>query len=190
MSLTDGALIGANISNTRSNDHDYYATEPIAVEKLIAVETFRPQIWECCSGENHIVNVLRNAGYTVRASDIVQRTPETELFDFLTAPLFSKWQGDIITNPPFSHAEQIIRAALDVLPDNHRAAFLLPIRYVEGQQRAKLFADFPPQKLYVFSKRITCAKNGDFKAQAHGAVAYAWFIFKKAFAGETTLHWL
>jgi len=183
--------IGADFGN-RSTDYDYYATPPVAVHKLLDREVFNSPIWEPCSGENHIVNVLKLRGYQkVRASDIVKRTPDTELLDFTLAPMLAeKWQGDIITNPPYNIAEQIIRTALDIIPDGNRAAFLLPVRYLEGQARAKLFDEFPPQKLYVFSKRITCAINGDFANTGNGALSYAWFIWCKGFKETPTLHWL
>lgn len=83
----------------RQND-DYYATEPAAAEWLIKLEEFNGEpIWECASGENHLADVFKGYGFTVRTSDIVKRTPKTEVLDFLTCE--NKWDGHIITNPPY-----------------------------------------------------------------------------------------
>lgn len=82
----------------RQND-DYYATEPAAAEWLMKLEEFNGEpIWECASGENHLADVFKEYGFTVRTSDIVKRTPKTEVLDFLTCE--NKWDGHIITNPP------------------------------------------------------------------------------------------
>jgi len=44
---------------------DYYATDPQAVEMLLALETFAPVIWEPACGEGHISNVLAAMGLAV-----------------------------------------------------------------------------------------------------------------------------
>ena len=79
-------------------EHDFYATDPIAAKLLLNVEKFDKNIWECASGENHLADVFKEYGYNVRTSDIVKRTPTTEVRDFLRTR--KKWHGDIITNPP------------------------------------------------------------------------------------------
>ena len=51
--------------NVAREEHDYYATEPYAIELLLEEETFDDNIWECASGEGHISKVLEGNGYTV-----------------------------------------------------------------------------------------------------------------------------
>ena len=53
------------ISNQERETHDYYATDPKAVELLLNLETFNKNIWECACGEGHISNVLKANGYNV-----------------------------------------------------------------------------------------------------------------------------
>ena len=62
--------------------------------------------------------------------------------------------------------------------------------FLEGQKRKKLFAEFPSKTVYVSSSRITCAKNSDFSAYNSSAIAYAWFIWKKGYKGDTTIRWI
>lgn len=44
-----------------------------------------------------------------------------------------------------------------------------------------------------FVKRVLCAKNGDFEKMREdggSAVAYAWYVFEKGYAGNTTIKWI
>ena len=81
------ATLGASNHTERARaEHDYYATDPTAVEKLLSVETPSKQIWECAVGEGHLADALKARGYVVYASDVVDRGyPSTRVADFLTA---------------------------------------------------------------------------------------------------------
>jgi hypothetical protein len=85
--------LGAS-SHTGKERHpdDYYATDPIAAELLLQQEDFLNDIWECASGENHLADVFTKHGHIVRMSDIVKRTPTTEIYDFLSMDNTS-WRG-------------------------------------------------------------------------------------------------
>ena len=61
---------------------------------------------------------------------------------------------------------------------------------LEGQARRKMFEENPPKKIYVFSGRVKCAKNGDFDSMGSSAVAYAWFVWEKGFRGEPIIKWV
>lgn len=170
-------------------EHDYYATEPIAVKLLLNQECFDQNIWECASGENHIANVLREYGYSVRTSDIVKRTPTTEQKDFLKNK--KKWNGDIITNPPFSHAEKFIHKALSLVGNGHKVAMFLRLQFLEGINRyEKLFKENPPKTVYVASRRIKCGKDGDFKSSMSSIMCLAWYVWEKGFKGDTAIKFI
>ena len=65
--------------------NDYYATDPQAVEMLLALESFAPLIWEPACGEGHISKVLTANGYEVISTDLIYRGyGEPEPMDFLT----------------------------------------------------------------------------------------------------------
>ena len=90
---TFACLAASSHSNNGREQHDYYATSPQAAEWLldiIPLSTDTP-IWECASGEDHLAKVFRQHGFTVRTSDIIQRTPTTEQLNFLTCQ--DKWDG-------------------------------------------------------------------------------------------------
>lgn len=66
--------IGAsNHSDGVRDEHDYYATDPDAIDALIGKEDFLGDVWECACGGLHLANRLREHGFTVRCSDIVDR---------------------------------------------------------------------------------------------------------------------
>ena len=71
-----------------------------------------------------------------------------------------------------------------------KVAMFLKLTFLEGQSRRSLFEKYPPKKVYVFSKRVICAKNGDFDSISSSAVAYAWFIWEKGFQGKPQIDWL
>lgn len=181
-------------SNEEREVNDYYATDPKALEMLLERETFFPYIWEPACGGGHLSKVLTEHGYKVRSSDIVDRGyPNTEIIDFLQVKkdTYSKnYTRDIITNPPYKYAREFVKKALDISMDGTKVAMFLKLTFLEGQARRTLFSQYPPTKIYVFSQRQICAKNGDFTNTKSSAVAYAWFIWKKGFKGEPSIYWI
>lgn len=103
------------------------------------------------------------------------------------------FDGDIITNPPYKYATEFVRKALERVKEGHKVAMFLKVLFLEGKSRRELFKQYPPCRIYVCSGRIDCAKNGDFKAlkeNGGGALAYAWFIWRKGYKGETIVKWI
>lgn len=186
MFITHGA---SNHSTTDRVENDYYATEPKAVELLLEKEQFSKQVWECAVGGGHIAEILKQNGYEVYCTDIVDRGyPGTKVLDFLEyngEPL----QMDIITNPPYSIAKQFVEKALDSVQEGHKVAMFLKLQFLEGKSRRELFKATPPVRVYVASGRLNCAPNGDF-AKAGSALAYAWYIWEKGFTGKPTIDWI
>lgn len=186
------APIGAtNHSKEEREVDDYYATDPKAMEALLRVESFHPRIWEPACGGGHISRVLEEHGHDVRNSDVVNRMGEggVELLDFIDDHL-EKWDGDIITNPPYSFAQEFIERALSVVRDGGKVAMFLKLTFLEGKKRKGMFAKHPPKRVYVFSSRVACAKGGDFSSTQSSAVAYAWFVWEMGFKGNPVINWL
>ena len=66
-------LGASNHTDKEREVHDYYATEPKALELLLEKEQFSPYIWECACGGGHLSKVLIDKGFNVKSSDIVDR---------------------------------------------------------------------------------------------------------------------
>jgi len=187
--------IGAsNHTQEEREKDDYYATDPKALEILLEKETFFPYVWECACGEGHLSQVLKQHGYKVKSSDIVDRGYEgTEIIDFLSVrkeDVDCVFPRDIITNPPYKYAKEFVERALDISMDSAKVAMFLKLTFLEGQARRALFDTNPPARVYVFSGRVKCAKNGDFEGTGSSAVAYAWFVWKKGFKGAPVIKWV
>jgi hypothetical protein len=183
------ATLGArNYAQNERETNDYYATEPKALELLLELETFSPNIWECACGEGHLSNVLVNKGYNVLSTDLIDRGYGSGGVDFLECD--KEYDGDIITNPPYKYAKEFIEHAMDIITDGHKIAMFLKVQFLEGKARKALFKKYPPKTIYVSSSRLRCAMNGDFERYAKSnAVAYAWFIWEKGYKGNTIVRW-
>lgn len=183
-----GYFSGTNSRSTNAAEHDYYATDPRAVEILLENETFNHKIWEPACGEGHISKVLESAGYDVYSSDLIYRgfgdpTP----LDFLNETL-ENFDGDIVTNPPFNVAEKFIRQALASVRDSHKVAMFLRFTFLGGKRRRDLFRSFPPKTMYLFSGRVECGKNGVFENKT--GVDYVWVVWEKGFHGDPIIKWV
>lgn len=178
-------------SNAESND--YYATEPKAVEILLENERFNKYVWEVACGGGHISKVLQDNGYDVRSSDIINRGyPQTEIIDFLKVTkddIKNDYSRDIITNPPYKFAKEFVEQAMRISMDSCKIAMFLKLTFLEGKARKELFKQYPPEKVYVFSSRVCCGKNGEFNP-LNNAVAYAWFVWEKGFKGNPIIKWV
>ena len=150
----------SNHSEFERETHDFYATEPSAIDDLLKVETFDKNIWECAVGQGHLAKRLEEHGYIVDCTDIVDRGyPGTEIVDFLNEKY--DFDGDIITNPPYKYCTEFILNALDSIPNGHKVAMFLKLQTLEGQKRYdEIYSKYPPKTVYVYSKRKKCFMNG------------------------------
>lgn len=181
--------IGAsNHTENIREPNDYYASEPKAMQVLLNVEQFNNNIWECACGEKHLANELTKSGYNVRCSDIVNRC-DNEVLDFLSEDN-TKWDGDIITNPPFKYALEFAKKGLEIIPEGNKLALFLKLQFLEGKTRKAFFTEYPPKFVYVSSSRLNCAKNGDFDKYKHSALSYCWFVWEKGYKGDTIIKWI
>ena len=185
--------IGAsNHAEEEREKDDYYATEPKAIELLLREEKFDKDIWECAVGGGHLAEVLKQKGYRVLCSDIVNRGyDETAIIDFLKTQ--ERWVGDIITNPPYKYAKEFVEHALEIITGGNKVAMFLKLTFLEGKARKAFFKKYPPKTIYVASGRLLCAKNAEFEKMRNSggsAVAYAWYIWEKGHSGETIVKWI
>lgn len=124
--------------------NDYYATDPRAVEMLLQMETFAPVIWEPACGEGHISKVLQAHGYEVISTDLIYRGfGDPEPLNFLEETL-DGFEGDIITNPPYSVGLQFVERALESVRPGGKVAMFLKVQFLEGKRRGEFFKKSPP----------------------------------------------
>ena len=189
-------LGASNHTDKEREIDDYYATDPIAIDKLLTVEIPSSLIWECACGEGHLADRLFEKGFKVYASDKINRGYGI-VQDFLQINHNDiSWikDCDILTNPPYKYAKEFVLHALDLVSYGHKVYMFLKLTFLEGKARHKeIFAKTPPKAMYVFSERVLCAKNADFSGMRAGggsAVAYAWYEWQKGYTGDTIIKWI
>lgn len=168
-------------------EHDFYATQPEAIDYLFRHEGFGNKIRECSAWMWHLSNRMIEYGKTVLASDLIDRGCDNikHGIDFLTCS--KNWNGDIITNPPYKYAKEFIYKALELIPIWNKVAMFLRVQFLESKGRYELWKNNPPKKILVFSWRMSCAMNWDFKAHSWFAVPYAWYIWEKWYNWSTNI---
>lgn len=185
-----GILAKNGISKTAiREENDYYATDPRAMEDLLKHETFSKNIWEPACGEGNLSKVLEKHGYNVFSTDLIDRGYQDEIIDFLQSNI--KFNGDIITNPPFKHTTEFVKKGLASLEIGGKLALFLKINYLSGKARYKeIYSKFPPYRVYVFTGRRACSKNNTPEGFKGNAMDFCWMIWEKGLQGPTELKWI
>lgn len=178
------------ISETAEREkNDFYATDPKAMYKLLEYETFDKNIWEPACGEGNLSEVLKEKGYNVYSTDLINRGYGEDHYNFLESNL--KWHGDIITNPPFKHTIEFVKKSLESVETGKKVAMFLKLNYITGVKRYnEVYSKFPPQRIYAFVHRVACSKNNEKDGFKGGAMDYAWFVWEKGKYAPTELKWI
>lgn len=174
---------------TVKQKNEYYATHPSVTQDLLSCEQFTSPILEPCCGGGFMAEVIKNRGYEVYATDIIDRGYGTGNIDFLTAD-FPIGEYDIITNPPYTLFVPMLEKAMEIC--NSKVAMLLPLNFLSSKERYEVFKKYPPKSVYVYVERICIAKGGKFEEyeSSSNMQIYAWYVWEKGFEGETTLRWI
>lgn len=185
------ALGASNHTEEEREQHDYYATDSIAIDVLLSKATLSHDVWECACGGGHLSKRLEELGYNVRSTDLIDRGYGIGGVDFLKCN--EPFNGDIITNPPYKYAREFVEHGLKLIPDGNRVFMFLKLQFLEGKNRRQLFDSGQLKKLYVSSSRILCAKNGEFtkmRASGGSCLAYGWYEFEKGYNGKPIIEWV
>ena len=187
-------------------EHDFYSTDPDCVRQLLEKEQFSKTILEPCCGTGNISETLKEAGYEVTSTDLIDRGYVTGGVDFFEA--YKDIDMDIVTNPPYGLATEFVIHALKELRPHRKMALFLKLNFLEGVQRYKeIFSSRKYLKtVYVYSKRVACYKNdehyqrdkaGNLILDAKGnpkkigsAVAFCWLVFDTDYVGNPSIDWI
>ena len=166
---------------------DYYATSPEATMLLLKAEKFNSKILEPCCGDGYISKVLEKKGYEVISTDLYDYGYGQSGVDFLdeSNSIINELKGevDIVTNVPYAHTIPMLMRAIELC--KNKVAMLFPITYIPK------FYFCRPAKLYIFPRRITVAKNGDFDKYLRGSMSeYGWFVWYKGYTDDTIIQYL
>ena len=195
-------LMGA--SSEGRSDLDFYET-PSAVTKAFLEasgwESKTGVIWDPAAGNGAIIDVINNMlpGVITLTSDIKTRQRKLDHEgDFLQHnwPEEKPWliYKDIITNPPFSHAQAFVEKALELVGGD--VVMLLRLAFLETMQRRALFERKHLREVWVSSKRIhftspyLAQREQETGKKSNSGMAMAWFIFNRNFNGDPVIKWI
>jgi hypothetical protein len=173
---------------------DLYETPPEATQALLRAEKLPQHLWEPAAGRGAIVNVLRAAGHTVLASDLVDYGDPTHFprRDFLMERKAPDGCEMIITNPPYKLATEFIEHALELCP---KVVMLLRLGFLESERRRPILDCGRLARVHVFRNRLPLmhrgGRDGEYSRTSKNgssAIAFAWFVWDRDHSGPTELH--
>ena len=168
--------------------NDLYETPPEAVHALLKVETLPPLLWEPACGRGAIARILRDAGHSVWATDLVDYGYEDSEsgIDFLMERQTRKDIQAIVTNPPFKNTEGFVARALELAP---KVIMLLRLAFMESEKRTPILDGGMLARVHVFRKRLPMMhRDGWAGRRANSGMAFAWFVWDRFHSGPTTIH--
>ena len=77
----------------------------------------------------------------------------------------------IISNPPYSVAQEIIERCFKIANEDTEIIMLLRLAFLESKKRYNFWQKHPVNGLYVLSQRPS------FTGKGTDATAYAWFVW-------------
>lgn len=144
------------------NAYDFYPTPSWCYEKLPIDWSLFESSYEPCEGDGRITSFLSEKGLIAEGSDLQTGT------DYLT---LGNIQVDLIlTNPPFSLAQEFITKSLQ---EANTVIMLLRLNFLGAQKRYTFWRDNPPTSLFILSKRPSFTGSGT------DSTEYAWFVWDK-----------
>jgi hypothetical protein len=167
----------------KRQEFDYYATPAWAVASMLDCVKLNGPILEPCSGDGAISRVVESRGYSVKSSDIrnddgVYGDRGINVLDIL------EWDGDIVTNPPYRIAEEVIGHCLSIVPKGRRVVMLLRMGFYEAACRSDFFARNPPEMVLSHTRRVKF-RSAD-SAQLNKDHS-AWYVWTVGWEGKTVL---
>lgn len=172
---------GADRAALKERKDDLNETPPIATGTLLRVEPWLPcVIWEPCAGRGAISRMLREAGHTVIAHDLVPHHGadldiETPI-DFLMERKAPVGAARIVTNFPFKTGDDMIRHGLRL---GLEVVCLQRFMALEGANRSDII-DLHLHRVWLGMERLPFMHRDGWAGNkiTTATVPYAWFVFR------------
>lgn len=164
---------GANITGGKGirgrAEDDFYATSPEDVKRFLRAygNKIEGYVLEPCIGQGHIAKVLlEKCNVLIDGIDIKNRNCGLPFFieeDFLTADIEKKYDY-VITNPPYTLAEDFIRKSASCVKEGGKVIMFLKLQFLEGTGRKELFDDYPPKYIYMCAEKEPSLSDWEVKS--------------------------
>lgn len=168
----------------QNNDiFDFYETPEWATLSILNRVLLSGSTLEPCSGHGAIARLIKCDASDIRTNDEVFGKKGVDLFSYQ-----SNSYDNIITNPPFRIAQEVIQHSLKVA--RKKVLMLLRLSFLESARRHDFFKETPLKTVFIFSDRVTMYEAGAQKKNGSGVVAYAWFLWERGYEGYPTIEWI
>lgn len=181
---------------------DHYETHYGLTELLLKKEDFdyEKKVIEPAAGKGAMVKVLQekfnhlysfdphNGNYEVKEGK--KKKYKTSInYNFLKEHFPLNFDGYIITNPPYSLADEFVWKAKEINP--LKFCYLLRTNFLSGQKRLFHGVFDGLKKVLVFNRmpdlRAPIRPDGKFPTAMN---VYAWFIWERGYTGKSIIDWL
>ena len=180
------ALKAKHALSERGND--LYESPAEAVHALLRAEDIPAAVWEPACGPGSIVRVLRGAGRTVHATDLIEYdSPDQDQGgrDFLLETAAPAGTQAIVTNPPFKLANEFVAHSLKLCPV---VMMLLRLAFLESTRRGPILDGGHLARVHVFRNRLPMMhRDGWTGPKVTNPTAFAWFVWDRNHNGPTEL---
>jgi hypothetical protein len=165
---------------------DLYETPAVAVEALLRVLPLPSGgIWESACGRGAIANVLRAHGHRVVCTDLIDYgVDSTAVYgvDFLKMTDLPPGVTIILTNPPYSIANEFVAHALELCPN---VIMLLRLAFLESERRSPILDGAGLKRVFVFRKRLPMMHRDGWEGRkANSGMAFAWMCWERGYRGH------
>jgi hypothetical protein len=177
--------VSATNRGTIRNESDFYETPEQTIN--IFLDNFLIQegnMLEPCAGQGAISKVITNRYPTNFLMQVELQPSNADYLSkyghYIDICNFLNWYPDneevtefntIITNPPFSIAQEIIEHCFEISHKDTDIIMLLRLGFLESKKRRQFWKDYPLAQLYPLISRPS------FTGKGTDATAYGWFVW-------------
>jgi len=176
--------MGERPSEYARDVNDWYVEPAWCVHALARHISWHGKIHDPCCGMGTIPLASNGTG-----ADLVDRGYGYPVRDYLAD---TRIYDNIITNPPYRIAQDIIEHALGQV--RYRVAALVQTKFLSSQRRYKLFTRPGMEKVIMFSKRpsmppgeMLIAHGEDIRGG--GSIDYCWAVWNTQYTGPCAIEW-
>ncbi len=173
--------------DVRGDDFNQTPYEALAALFLAERGRIPRNLWEPYAGNGRLVVPLRRRGYSVFATDLVDRgCPDARGGMDFFQPLERDFQkivldtgrAGILSNPPFDNVEAHIELAVARAP---YVAFLLRFAFLESERGHGWFGRMGLTRVHLISERLPMMHRDGYDGPKidKSAMPMAWFIFER-----------
>ena len=164
------------------NIADFYATPIEVIENFLKHYNLNEgSILEPSAGNGNFSRVIKQKypNYNLDQIEVIDEEKSNllqygnvEINDFLQTTKVKDY-ATIITNPPYSLAQEFVEHSFNLYP-NADVIMLLRLAFLESKKRYDFWQKHPVNELYILSQRPS------FTGKGTDATAYAWFVWNKS----------